>query len=184
MHSAYNWDMLLPHNTACWTLPLLHIHITQDCGSEGGSLPEMLPYLTRKATLTISEQLPFTVWTKMLFSWRLLQHFCVFISAVSLPEDLFSYWTGNRNFLMGTRTRTGLFLWSPMRVGLESEEDCGPRIISTWIFFFLYPWTWCTKKFKSCVQVLFYSVCTVQSECSNTSPFNDRWCMIINIYTV
>lgn len=37
---------------------------------------------------------------------------------VDLPEDHFSCRTGNRNFLMGIRTRIGLFLWSSMRVGL------------------------------------------------------------------
>lgn len=37
---------------------------------------------------------------------------------VNLPEDFFSCRTGNRNFLMGTGTRIGLFLRSSMRVGL------------------------------------------------------------------
>lgn len=52
--------------------------------------------------------------------WRCFILFLPFSNCftVHLPEDLFSCRTGNRDFLMGIRTRTGLFLWSSMRVGL------------------------------------------------------------------
>lgn len=38
--------------------------------------------------------------------------------SVHLPEDFSSNWTWNRNILMGTGTRTGLFLRPPMSSGL------------------------------------------------------------------
>lgn len=52
---------------------------------------------------------------------------------------------------MGIRTRTGLFLWSSMRVGLDSE-DCGIISIS---FLFSFSWPWCTKNSRAVCRYFF-----------------------------
>lgn len=71
---------------------------------------------------------------------------------VRLPEDLLSCRAGNRNFLMGIRTRTGLFLWPSMKVGLDSEDWW---IISI-CFLFLFFMNMVHQKFKLCMQVFFF----------------------------
>lgn len=66
---------------------------------------------------------------------------------VRLPEGLLSCGAGNRNFLMGIRTRTGLFLWPSMKVGLDSEDWW---IISI-CFLFLFFMNMVHQKFKLCM---------------------------------
>lgn len=71
-----------------------------------------------------------------------LRYFLFF--TVNLLENLFSHWTGNRDFLMGIRTRSGLFLWSLMRVELDIE-NCWSSAHAFFLFLNMMH-----QKFKSC----------------------------------